>query len=86
MIRNKIKVMLQQMMMKGYVPWKLLMSKGICWALREECQGMDEYKATDKAHFYGGLQIVIDNSVVDPIILCKPEYAKKTLEESYATN
>ncbi len=81
MISNQIKVLLQQMRVRNLEPWKILVCHGLRWSLREEMRHKMGYRITDQGDFFGGIQVVIDESCVEPLILCKPK-----LEESYASN
>lgn len=80
-LSNQIKVLIQRARMAHREPWKIIMPKAMRWALEQELQpAMVGYKKTDQGHYYGGLFIVIDNSVTEPIILIKPEMRAKPLE------
>lgn len=79
-ISNQLKVLIQRTRMAGREPWKILMPKGMKWALEQELQPMlVGYKKTDQGCYYGGLLIVVDNTVTEPIILIKPEYRQEPL-------
>lgn len=82
MISNQIKVLIQRMRLCGFEPWKILLHQGLRWALKEEMKGNPAYRATDQGDFFGGLMIVIDNTVTEPLILAKPERKDAKFEEA----
>lgn len=68
-------------------PWKILVCSGLRWALREEMRNkLKEYRVTDQGDLFGGIQVVVDESCVEPLILVRPEKRKAPLEENYAAN
>jgi len=85
-ISNQIKVLLQQMRLKNMEPWKILICNGLRWSLREEMRYKQGYRMTDEGDFFGGVQVVIDDSCVEPLILVRPEKRKTLLAENYESN
>lgn len=79
-LENQLRVLIQRARLAGKEPWKILLSKGLRWALEQECLGQPYYRKTDQGHYFGGLLIVVDQHVVDPIILIKPEPASTPLQ------
>ncbi len=69
MLSNKIRVLIQGANRSGKKPWKILLSKGLRWALEEELRDKGTYVKRDQGHFFEGLLIVIDNTVKEPILL-----------------
>lgn len=86
MISNQIKVLIQQMRVRNMEPWKILMCSGLRWALREEMRHKMGYRMTDQADFFGGVQVVVDESCQEPLILVCPEKRVTPLEENYVSN
>lgn len=86
MISNQIRVLIQQMKVRNMDPWKILMCSGLCWALREEMRHKVGYRMTDQADFFGGIQIVVDESCTEPLIMVRPEKRTAPLEENYVHN
>lgn len=86
LISNQIKVLIQQMRARNLEPWKILICSGLRWALREEMRHECGYRTTDQGDFFGGVQVVVDESVTEPLILVRPQKRKTPLEESYASN
>ena len=76
-LANQIRVLLQRMKMRGYKPWKILLSRGLSYALYLECRDGLDYTKTDQGSFFMGLLIKIDDTCQEPIIMVKPEIAKK---------
>lgn len=86
MISNQIKVLLQQMRIRNLEPWKILLCRGLWWALQEENKDKLVYRKTDQGCFFGGVQVVIDESCVEPLILVRPDKRMTPLEENYGRN
>lgn len=87
MISNQIKVLLQQMRIRNLEPWKILICSGLRFALREEMRHrIREYRMTDQGDLFGGIQVVVDESCVEPLILVRPEKRTTPLEENYEHN
>jgi hypothetical protein len=86
MISNQIKVLIQQMRLRNMDPWKILLCHGLRWSLREEMRNKVEYRVTDQGDFFGGIQVVIDESCVEPMILVRPLKRATPLEENYESN
>ena len=82
-LANQIKVLIQRMKMRGYEPWKILLSPGLRDALRLE--NRPEYVRHDVGDLFMGLQIRIDASVNEPIILIKPELRARPLDQGHST-
>lgn len=76
-LANQIRTLIQRMTMRGYKPWKILLSRGLSYALFLEVgQSVDYYK-TDQGSFFMGLLIKVDDTVEEPIIMIKPEKVPK---------
>lgn len=78
MIANQIKVLIQQMRMRGLEPEKILLSHGLRWALREEMSGNGVYKKHDLGDTFAGLPVVVDNSVNQPLVMIKRKHKFQT--------
>lgn len=73
--------------MRNLEPWKILICSGLRWALMEEMRPkLREYSVTDQGDLFYGIQIVIDESCVEPMILVKPQRRETPLEENYESN
>lgn len=83
-LANQIRVLLQRMRLRGYHPWKILLSRGLRDALRLE--NSPGYVKHDEGDTFGSLPIVIDNSVREPLILVKPEPRKAALDMGQSTS
>lgn len=82
-LANQIRVLVQRMKMRGYKPWKILLSPGLRYALRLEND--PEYRRHDLGGWFLGLPIVVDTTVREPIIMINPEDRFWTLEEAQST-
>lgn len=71
-IGNQIRVLVQRMKMRGYQPWKILLSRGLRDALRLDSGESPDYVRHDVADCFMGLEIKLDASVEEPIIMVKP--------------
>lgn len=84
-LANQIRTLLQRMKMRGYKPWKILLNRGLRYALYLEMSGKMGYKRTDSGDFFNDLPIVVDDTVEEPIILIRPEIRKDPLEKGQST-
>ena len=85
-LANQIRVLIQRMKMRGYEPWKILLSPGLRFALRSEMRDkLTEYVSHDKGDMFLGLPIVVDSTVEEPIIMVKPELRYQPLEQGRST-
>lgn len=85
-LANQIRVLIQRMKMRGYTPWKIMLSPGLRFALRSEMEGkLQEYQKHDKGDMFMGLPIKIDSTVMEPIIMIKPEPRIQPLDEGQST-
>lgn len=71
--------------MRGCKPWKILLSRGLRDALRLELSDQALYRTHDQGDRFMGLEIKIDESVVEPIILIKPEWRDTPMEQGLST-
>lgn len=85
-LKNQIKVLIQRMKMRGFKPWKILLSPGLRFALRSECGISPEYVRHDLGDVFDGLPIVVDTSVREPIIMLKPEVRDTPLDMGKSTD
>jgi hypothetical protein len=85
-LANQIRVLIQRMKMRGYQPWKILLSPGLRFALRSEVGGTMEYAKHDQHDMFLGLPIVLDTTVREPIMMIKPERRTVPLEKGFSTS
>lgn len=74
-LANQIRTLVQRMKMRGYKPWKILLSPGLRYAFRLEMErsaAAHEYVRHDVQDSFLGLPIVIDSTVHEPIIMIDP--------------
>lgn len=87
-LANQIKTLIQRMKMRGYKPWKILLSPGLRHAFRLEMErsaAAREYVRNDLQDSFMGLPIIIDTTVSEPIIMINPEDRVWTLEDAQST-
>lgn len=80
MISNQLRVLIQRCKLRAKTPWKVLMPKGLRWALEEEMKSKVGYRKTDQGHYFDDLLVIVDNSLKEPVILIKPEPRSEPLE------
>ena len=84
MVANRIRVLIQRMKMRGYKPWKILLSQPLRELLRVHADA--DYKRHDQGDTFMGLLIKIDNTLQEPIILIKSERRVTPLEQAQSTD
>lgn len=87
-LANQIRVLIQRMRMRGYQPWKILLSPGLRYALRLESESSmqsNDYRRHDQGDTFMGFPIVVDKTVEEPIIMIKPELRDRPLEQGRST-
>ena len=84
-LANQIRVLIHRMKMRGYKPWKILLSPGLRFALRSEMEGKIDYQRHDKGDMFMGLPIKLSSDVVEPIIMIEPEACGKPTEAAQST-
>jgi hypothetical protein len=84
-IGNQIRVLIQRMKLLGYKPWKILLSPGLAYALRLDSGDSPDYVRHDLGSRFMGLEIKIDPSVQEPIIMVKPEMRETPLDLGHST-
>lgn len=85
-IGNQIRTLIQRMKMRGYRPWKILLSPGLRYALRLDQGESPDYVRHDLGDRFMGLEIKVDATVEEPIIIIKPEIRRDALEQGVSTN
>lgn len=85
-IGNQIRTLIQRMKMRGYQPWKILLSRGLRDALRLDSGESPDYLRHDQGDRFMGLEIKIDVSVTEPLILVKPQWRDAPLEREQSTD
>ena len=85
-LANQIRVLVQRMKMRGYKPWKIMLSPGLRFALRSEMEGkIAEYIRHDLGDMFLGLPVVVSPDAVEPLILIKPEVRETPLDQGKST-